>query len=68
LVIIILDKYLKEVYNIIIIKNPEKLISKDNKDYLLLLNLIKIQKRILNIKRKKFNKFFYKKQILYKLV
>jgi len=39
---IVLNKYLKKVYNTIVIKSLRKLTLKDNKDCLLLLNLAKI--------------------------
>jgi hypothetical protein len=65
---IILDKYLKEVYNTIVIESPGKLASKGNKDPLLLVNSTGIQKRIFNTKRKKLNNILYKRQILYKLI
>jgi hypothetical protein len=36
---IVLDKYLKEAPNITVTESPEKLASKNNKDYSLLVNL-----------------------------
>jgi hypothetical protein len=65
---IILDKYLKEARNTIIIESPGKLASKGNKDPPLLVNLAGIQKRIFNIRRKRLNNILYKGQILRKLI
>jgi hypothetical protein len=65
---IVLDKYLKEVPDNIVIESPGKLASKDNKDYSLLVNSAGIQKRIFDIRRKRLNNIFYKGQILYKLI
>jgi hypothetical protein len=68
LAIIVLDKYLKKVSNIIVTESSGKLISKNNKDYSLLVNSAGIQKRIFNIRRKRLNNILYKRQILYKLI
>jgi hypothetical protein len=65
---IVLDKYLKEAPNTIVIENLGKLASKDNKDYPLLVNSASIQKRIFNIRRKKLNNILYRGRILYKLI
>jgi hypothetical protein len=39
---IVLDKYLKKAPNTIVIESPEKLASKNNKNYSLLVNLASI--------------------------
>jgi hypothetical protein len=49
-------------------ESPRKLISKNNKNYFLLVNSAGIQKKIFNIRKKKLNNILYKKQILYKLI
>jgi hypothetical protein len=65
LVIVVLDKYLKKIYNTI--KSLGKLALKEY-NYPLLVNSVGIQERIFDIRRKKLNKIFYRGQILYKLI
>lgn len=60
LAIIVLDKYLKEVHNTIVVENLGKLTLKDNKDHPLLLNSARIQKRIFNTRKKRLNNIFYR--------
>jgi hypothetical protein len=65
LVIVVLDKYLKEVRDTI--ESLGKLASKEY-NYPSLVNSARIQERIFDIRRKKLNKIFYRGRILYKLI
>jgi hypothetical protein len=65
---VVLDKYLKEVYDTTAAESSGKLISKDNEDCLLSPNSARIQKRIFDTRRKKLNNIFHRGQTLCKLI
>ena len=57
---VVLDKYLKEAHVTMAIKGPENPILKDNEDCPLSLDLARIQKRILDTRRKRLNNIFHR--------
>lgn len=57
---IVLDKYLKEAHDATTMKGPENLTSKDNEDRPLSVDSAGIQKRILDIRRKRLNNIFHR--------
>jgi len=65
---VVLDKYLKEARDTTAIEDPEKLTSKDNEDRPSLLDSARIQKRILDTRRKRLNNIFHRGRTLRKLV
>jgi hypothetical protein len=65
---VVLDKYLKEARVTTAIKGPENPILKDNKDRPLSLDSARIQKRILDIRRKRLNNIFHRGRTLCKLL
>lgn len=65
---IVLDNYLKEAQDTMAAENLEKLASKDSKDRPSMVNLARIQKRILDTRRKKPDKIFHKGRTLCKLI
>src|SRR6266536_2544588 len=65
---IVLDKYLQEVRNTTATESPGKFALEDNEDCPSSPNSAGIQKRILDIRRKRLKNIFYRGRTLRKLV